>query len=390
KQAAQIYHGLREEISFEKGKLSGPSLPLADSYEYSNWRADFGLSEDWQKVNRKDKTDGLSQKAVDAYRRENPGSKLQTAVTEKKPKGKRAKRRANFCRRMKGMKSKLTSAKTARDLIVKAQTDAANAISLQEVLTAKAAAVSAATDVDKFLASVTTAQAAALEKINSFITFYQKVLAEYPQKLLESQQKALEAQLKAIIDAIQKYLDYALLQKPVSDKDPQLQQRVSDNLITLGDNITTTSKYLQSLIDTNAPQELIDWVTSIKDSMSADKAKADDFYSRALAEIKLLEKGKTDLAATLVAAKSATTIEQANALKLQAETQKAAVEAAASNAYQLLTAADAYSQKGIKTFNDALAELPNKLKSTKKVQDDIVGGIGVGVGGVGGGGITKT
>jgi len=83
--------------------------------EYSNWRSDFGLSEDWQKVNRQDKTDGLSQKAVDAYRRENPGSKLQTAVTEKKPKGKRAKRRANFCRRMKGMKSKLTSARTARD-----------------------------------------------------------------------------------------------------------------------------------------------------------------------------------------------------------------------------------------------------------------------------------
>ena len=85
------------------------------SEQYSNWRADFGLSEDWQKVNRQDKTDGLSQKAVDAYRRENPGSKLQTAVTEKKPKGKRAKRRANFCRRMKGMKSKLTSTKTARD-----------------------------------------------------------------------------------------------------------------------------------------------------------------------------------------------------------------------------------------------------------------------------------
>ena len=86
-----------------------------DLVEYSNWRADFGLSEDWQKVNRKDKTDGLSQAAVDAYRRENPGSKLQTAVTEKKPTGKRAKRRANFCRRMKGMKSKLTSAKTAKD-----------------------------------------------------------------------------------------------------------------------------------------------------------------------------------------------------------------------------------------------------------------------------------
>jgi hypothetical protein len=83
--------------------------------EYSNWRSDFGLSEDWQSVNRKDKTDGLSQAAVNAYRKENPGSKLQTAVTEKKPTGKRAKRRANFCRRMSGMKAKLTSAKTARD-----------------------------------------------------------------------------------------------------------------------------------------------------------------------------------------------------------------------------------------------------------------------------------
>jgi len=96
-------------------KLSGPSLPLADSYEYSNWRADFGLSEDWQKVNRRDKTDGLSPAAVKAYRRENPGSKLQTAVTEKNPKGKRAGRRKNFCSRMKGMKDKLTSAETARD-----------------------------------------------------------------------------------------------------------------------------------------------------------------------------------------------------------------------------------------------------------------------------------
>ena len=73
------------------------------------------FEEDWQKVNRQDKTDGLSSAAVAAYRKENPGSKLQTAVTEKNPEGKRAKRRASFCRRMKGMKSKLTSTKTARD-----------------------------------------------------------------------------------------------------------------------------------------------------------------------------------------------------------------------------------------------------------------------------------
>ena len=83
----------------------------------SNWRED--LDEDWQKVNRKDKTDGLSKKAVKAYRRENPGSKLQTAVTTKPSKlkkgSKSAKRRLSFCRRMKGMKKKLTSAKTRRD-----------------------------------------------------------------------------------------------------------------------------------------------------------------------------------------------------------------------------------------------------------------------------------
>jgi len=75
----------------------------------------FLQTEDWQKVNRQDKTDGLSQKAVNAYRRENPGSKLQTAVTEKKPTGKRAARRKSFCSRMKGMKKRLTSAETARD-----------------------------------------------------------------------------------------------------------------------------------------------------------------------------------------------------------------------------------------------------------------------------------
>lgn len=76
---------------------------------------DESLLEDWQSVNRKDKTDGLSQAAVNAYRRENPGSKLKTAVTEKNPKGKRAARRKSFCSRMGGMKKRLTSAKTARD-----------------------------------------------------------------------------------------------------------------------------------------------------------------------------------------------------------------------------------------------------------------------------------
>jgi hypothetical protein len=63
------------------------------------------LGEDWQKSNRKDGVDGMSQKSVDAYKRENPGSKLQTAVTGKVKKGsKDAKRRKSFCSRSKGQK----------------------------------------------------------------------------------------------------------------------------------------------------------------------------------------------------------------------------------------------------------------------------------------------
>jgi hypothetical protein len=69
--------------------------------EFSDWRSQLG--EDWQKVNKGDKTDGMSQKAVNAYRRENPGSKLKTAVTgDPKPGSKDAKRRKSFCARSKG------------------------------------------------------------------------------------------------------------------------------------------------------------------------------------------------------------------------------------------------------------------------------------------------
>ena len=66
------------------------------------------LNEDWNKVNHHDKTNGLSQKAVNAYRHEHPGSHLQTAVTTKPSKlkagSKDAKRRKSFCARMSGNK----------------------------------------------------------------------------------------------------------------------------------------------------------------------------------------------------------------------------------------------------------------------------------------------
>jgi hypothetical protein len=62
----------------------------------------------WQKKSGKNKNGGLNKKGVASYRREHPGSKLQTAVTTKPSKlkkgSKAAKRRKSFCARMGGMK----------------------------------------------------------------------------------------------------------------------------------------------------------------------------------------------------------------------------------------------------------------------------------------------
>ena len=83
----------------------------------------IAMREDWQKVNKKDKTDGMSQKAVNAYKRENPGSKLKTAVTEKDPGPKRSKRRKSFCSRSKGQQDmhNIDCSKTPDKAICKAR-----------------------------------------------------------------------------------------------------------------------------------------------------------------------------------------------------------------------------------------------------------------------------
>jgi hypothetical protein len=61
----------------------------------------------WTRKEGKDPKGGLNAKGVASYRRENPGSKLQTAVTKKpselKAGSKDAKRRKSFCARMSGM-----------------------------------------------------------------------------------------------------------------------------------------------------------------------------------------------------------------------------------------------------------------------------------------------
>jgi hypothetical protein len=67
------------------------------------------------KKGHKSSTGGLTQKGVDAFRRENPSSKLQTAVTTKpsklKPGSKDAKRRKSFCARMSGVKGPMKDEK---------------------------------------------------------------------------------------------------------------------------------------------------------------------------------------------------------------------------------------------------------------------------------------
>ena len=73
----------------------------------------------WQRKEGKSESGGLNKKGVESYRKENPGSKLKTAVTTKPSKlkkgSKAAKRRKSFCARMEGMKKKNTGSKAAKD-----------------------------------------------------------------------------------------------------------------------------------------------------------------------------------------------------------------------------------------------------------------------------------
>ena len=53
---------------------------------------------------------GMTKKGVAKYRRQNPGSKLKTAVTEKSPSKARAARRKSFCARSAGQMKKFPKA----------------------------------------------------------------------------------------------------------------------------------------------------------------------------------------------------------------------------------------------------------------------------------------
>lgn len=67
------------------------------------------MSAAWTRKEGKNQEGGLNEKGRRSYERANPGSDLKPPQPEGGP------RKRSFCSRMKGMKAKLTSKKTAND-----------------------------------------------------------------------------------------------------------------------------------------------------------------------------------------------------------------------------------------------------------------------------------
>ena len=105
----------RHRMTGSRGHGTGGDNPrisyIRNQYEIeSDWRSEIEEGAAWTKKSGKNPSGGLNEKGRKSYERENPGSDL------KRPSKKKGnKRRASFCARMKGMKKKLTSSKTAND-----------------------------------------------------------------------------------------------------------------------------------------------------------------------------------------------------------------------------------------------------------------------------------
>ena len=117
KNSVKINPDMKEDtvvIQDASGKDSVEIVDIISSQKIrSDWRKEINVTEAsaaWQRKEGKSKSGGLNEKGRKSYERANPGSDLK--APSKKVGNKR---RASFCARMKGMKKKLTSAKTARD-----------------------------------------------------------------------------------------------------------------------------------------------------------------------------------------------------------------------------------------------------------------------------------
>ncbi|CAB5221505.1 hypothetical protein UFOVP245_172 [uncultured Caudovirales phage] len=112
----RIKHGSGEHMRKPGSKGAPTKKALKQS---QNEQYDINETEAWQKKEGKNPEGGLNRRGIASYRAKHPGSHLSMAVTTEPSKlkagSKSANRRKSFCARMKGMKTKLTSSKTARD-----------------------------------------------------------------------------------------------------------------------------------------------------------------------------------------------------------------------------------------------------------------------------------
>ena len=102
----------RDECSYGEKAWDRFAVPIKSvKKEEVDLSDSFELDESaWTRKEGQNKKGGLNEKGRKSYERENPGSDLKAPSKEVgNP------RRASFCARMKGMKSKLTSKKTAKD-----------------------------------------------------------------------------------------------------------------------------------------------------------------------------------------------------------------------------------------------------------------------------------
>ena len=120
KELCEAKRGLYANIHAKRRRGEAPAKPGSKDYPAKDAfkkaartaKEEFELATEaaWTRKEGQKKSGGLNEKGRKSYERENPGSDLK-APSKKVGNP----RRASFCARMKGMKKKLTSAKTAKD-----------------------------------------------------------------------------------------------------------------------------------------------------------------------------------------------------------------------------------------------------------------------------------
>ena len=120
KELCEAKRGLYANIHAKRRRGEAPAKPGSKDYPAKDAfkkaartaKEEFELATEaaWTRKEGQKKSGGLNEKGRKSYERENPGSDLK-APSKKVGNP----RRASFCARMKGMKKKLTSKKTASD-----------------------------------------------------------------------------------------------------------------------------------------------------------------------------------------------------------------------------------------------------------------------------------